>query len=500
MNRSSLRRLLSQLVPSALRTRLILLILGAVLFAQAATFLAISHYRRNFLENVTPDLMATTIRTLRASIAQIDEADRAAFVSSASQGEWRLELRPIPPHPRRKRPPLSAQGHEHPPPHFAQSTPGRLDPDSPLAAPERRPPPRESSRWADDDPRNAMRGLIRRLNMQLGDGTRVALSRGPEPALYISLSSSIPYDAESATRAWLVISLERISPPVRTPLLVIWLGGLGLILFLAAGFSWHISRPITSLAHAADRLAAGKPERVLPSGPRETRVLGERFNAMLDALDESDSVRRTLLAGLPHDLKGPLSRMRLRTEMVDDAALKEGLRKDAQDMLHIVDQFISFVRGSDPATYHFTPIDLSVWLHERIHAWQGTGSDINYAASSEQELLVDGDAVALARLVDNLIQNAMQHGAPPIDVTLEKHGAYAVIAVRDHGPGISSERHAEALQPFSRLDPARSRTGNVGLGLALVDTIARAHAGHIELQSPEGSGLRVALSLPLRSA
>jgi len=501
MNNPAPRGWASRLMPRSLRARLILLILGAVLVAQATTFLAIEHYRRNVLENVTPDLMATTIRTLRASIAQIDESERAAFVAAASQGEWRLVSRPIPPPPR--------PGEERPrregrPPHprFEPLPGGRMPPDYRSGefrfGPERR-GPREAPRWADDDPRHAMRGLIQRLNAQLADGSRVALSRGPEPALFISLTPGLGNDEEPLMRSWLVISLERISPPVKTPLIVMWLGGVGAILLLAAWFSWHITRPITSLAHAADRLAAGKPERVEPAGPHETQVLGERFNAMLDALNESDKVRRTLLAGLPHDLKGPLSRMRLRTEMVDDPALKDGLRKDAEDMQHIVDQFIGFVRGTDRATYHFTPIDLGDWLRERLHTWQGTGCQVELTSTAD-DVVVAGDAVALGRLVDNLINNALQHGAPPIYIALSAASGQALLTVADHGKGIPLERRAEALQPFSRLDAARSRTGNVGLGLALVDAIARAHGGGISLgQAPHG-GLQVDVRLPLAAA
>ena len=153
------------------------------------------------------------------------------------------------------------------------------------------------------------------------------------------------------------------------------------MLLLAVGFSWHITRPITRLADAADRLAAGQPQRVEPSGPHETRALGVRFNAMLDALAESDSVRRTLLSGLPHDLKGPLSRMWLRIELADDSKLKEGLRTDLQDMQHMVDQFIGFVRGTDPAAYRYAPIVLSDWLTERVGAWQGAGTDIHLPVS-----------------------------------------------------------------------------------------------------------------------
>ena len=498
-----------RLWPRSLRARLLLLILGAVLFAQAATFAAISHYQRNYLDNVAPDLMATTIRTLRAAIAQIPEEDRAAFVAEASHGEWRFESRALPARARRTE---AERRHEpgsrgRPPrdhgPNGVLPT-GRMPSDyRPFEyrfPADGKPPPREPPRWAEDDPRSGMRGLIRRLNVQLGDGTRVALSRGPEPALYISLSSKLAQEDGLTQRAWLVISLERISPAVTTPLLVIWLGGIGFILLLAAGFSWHITRPMTSLALAADRLAAGKPQRVEPSGPRETRILGERFNAMLDALDASDTVRRTLLAGLPHDLKGPLSRMRLRTEMADDPVLKEGLRKDAQDMQHIVDQFIGYVRGTDPAAYRFGEMDLIAWLQERINAWKGTGTQVELLPPAAEELIVNGDAMALARLVDNLIQNALQHGTPPIEITVIEQPGYAVVQVRDHGVGISPERRDEALQPFSRLDPARSRTGNVGLGLALVDAIARAHGGKVELQQPAGTGLQVDVWLPISEA
>lgn len=500
---------LRRILPRSLRARLLLLILGAVLFAQAATFAAISHYQRNYLDNVAPDLMATTIRTLRAAIAQIPEEDRASFVAEASHGEWRFESRALPARARRAEGErgIGPASRGRPPrdhgPNGVLPT-GRMPPDyQPFEyrfPAEGRPPPREPPRWAEDDPRSGMRGLIRRLNQQLGDGTRVALSRGPEPALYISLSSKLAQEDGITQRAWLVISLERINPAVTTPLLVIWLGGVGFILLIAAGFSWHITRPMTSLALAADQLAAGKPQRVEPSGPRETRVLGERFNAMLDALDASDAVRRTLLAGLPHDLKGPLSRMRLRTEMADDATLKEGLRKDAQDMQHIVDQFIGYVRGTDPAAYHFGTMDLVAWLQERIHAWKGTGTDVDLRPPEVEELIVNGDAMALARLVDNLVQNALQHGATPIEVAVVERPGHAVLQVRDHGEGISPERREEALQPFSRLDPARSRTGNVGLGLALVEAIARAHGGRIALQQPEGAGLQVEVWLPLYQA
>lgn len=344
-----------------------------------------------------------------------------------------------------------------------------------------------------------MHDLVMRLNQGLNDGTRVALSRGPRPEMFISLAPNPGAEDTPSLREWLVIPLDRLKPSVSAPIIAVWVAGLGLMLILAAGFSWHIARPLTRLAEAADRLAAGQPQRVSPAGPSETRALGERFNAMLDSLKEAESVRRTLLAGLPHDLKGPLSRMWLRIEMADDPALKDGLRGDLQDMQRMVDQFIGFVRGTDPGAYRFEPLPLQDWLPERVAAWTGAGSPVQLDVRTDAPLPVRGDPVALARLLDNLVGNALNHGAPPIEVTLDRIGDDACLRVTDHGGGIAQERREEALRPFARLDHARTRTGSVGLGLALCEAIARAHGGSLTLDNAAHGGLVVSVRMPLLS-
>jgi len=449
--------------PQSLRPRLILLVLGIALLAQTATITALSHYQRSQLGNAAIDLIATTIRTLRASLVSIAAEERAEFVHTASNGQWRLVV--LPPQTETRR--SAGQGR-------------RARSDEPWQAAV--------------NVRANLRPLIKQLNRHLGDGTRVGLSHGVEPEIFVSLSPRGPGSATVASE-WLVVPLARIDPPLSPLLILAWLGGLGAVLLVALGFAWHISRPITHLAQAADRLAAGTPERVTPAGPRETRVLGERFNAMLDALAASESVRRTLLAGLPHDLKGPLSRMWLRVEMADDPLLRDGLRKDLQDMQHMVDQFIGYVRGSDPGTYHFTPIDLTNWLNERVGSWRDAGSDVRLLSTTEATVLAD--PVALARLLDNLIGNALTHGAPPVDISLDLAPGQARITVADHGAGIAPERRQEALHPFVRLDDARTRSGNVGLGLALADTIVRAHDGRLVLDQAPGGGLAAVAILPL---
>jgi len=465
-----------RLLPRSLRAQILLCAVGLVLLVQAATVATLSAYRQEITQDVAASVTATTFITLRAALARVPADERAEFVRAASGGEWQLWSRRLPEDARIR------ERAEHP--WRAEHSAGAA------------PPP-----FASDVRRN-LRDFIEALNARLGDGTRVALSRRAAPRLFVALAPDAEEEPDTPgtarLREWLVIPLDRVSPPVATPMIVAWGGAMGLLLLLVAAFAWRVTRPLSNLAHAADQLAAGQPQRVEPSGPTETRRLGERFNAMLDALNEARSVHQTLLAGLPHDLKGPLSRMWLRCEMTDDAILRDGLRQDIQDMQRMIDQFIHFVRGSDLASYQFVHLDLHQWLEEQVAAWESTGCDVRLTHTARVTLAAD--RLALTRLLDNLISNAQQHAAPPVEVSLTVDGATAVLTVSDHGAGIEPERREEALQAFARLDGARTRTGSVGLGLALAGAIARAHGGSLVLGAAPSGGLAVALHLPLRAA
>ncbi len=457
------------ILPLSLRARMILLMLGTIFLAQAATVASINYYRRSLTERVAVKYTVTTIRTLRAALARIPAQDRPDFVRQASQNEWHLWSRSLPSEAR-------IQGRAFKP------------------HPQWRNQPK-----LEGNIRRELQFFVRTLNARLHDGTRVALSREQPPRLFISLASDPGEEDTRLNREWLVIPLGHIAPSISTPSIVIWLAGLGLLLLISAIFSWHITRPLTRLADAADQLAAGQPQRVTPSGPRETRILGERFNAMLDALSESGAVRRTLLAGLPHDLKGPLSRMWLRIELAGESSFTEGMRRDIQDMQRMINQFIGFVRGTDPGTYHFAPLALNVWLEEQASAWESAGSAVHLTRLWPEPLTINADRVALGRLLDNLVTNALNHGKPPVEIALTAKDGQAIISVSDHGAGISPERRSEALRPFSRLDEARTLTGSVGLGLALCDAIVRAHGGTLVLGQAQGGGLEVMARLPVAS-
>lgn len=529
--------------PRSLRTRLILLVLLTLAAAQTATLYSISVYQRNHAEAVSINLIATTIRTLHQSIDNIPPEDRAEFVRQASGGQWRLWSRALPDDARVQRRPAWRDGSNARTPQGGRpgAGPPGARPDAAIGNSASRPdgtlPPAGAPRGpyggpaggpagdpqagtpggqparpsttagrglssaddaAPDEVRRSLGTVVDQLNAQLGRDARVALSRGAKPEIFISFAPSM-YQGKQGPREWLVIPIERIDPPVSGVLVAWWLAGLLLVIAVAIWFSWHITRPITRLVQATDQLAAGNPERVTPAGPTETRMLGERFNAMIEALAEAESTRRTLLAGLPHDLKGPLSRMWLRIEMTDDKTLQDGMRSDLHDMQRMVDQFIGYLRGTDIATYRFEPIALDEWVRERIASWTGAKSDIRLLGKPVPAQ-VNGDTVALARLLDNLVSNALHHGAPPVHVSLNVQDHWAVLRVSDHGDGIPVDQRADAVRPFVRLDAARTRSGNVGLGLAVADVIARAHGGSLSLGQGSEGGLQVEVRLPIHSA
>jgi len=188
--------------------------------------------------------------------------------------------------------------------------------------------------------------------------------------------------------------------------------------------------------------------------------------------------------------------MWLRIEMTEDTELKEGMRRDLQDMQRMTEQFISFLRGTDASTYQLEPIPLDQWVIERVNTWRSAGSDV-ILIGQPCSARVLGDSLALSRLLDNLIDNSLHHGSPPVHVSLSLHDKYAVLRVSDHGSGIPVEKRQEAIEPFVRLDDARTRTGNVGLGLALALMIAKAHSGSLKLGQSREGGLEVEIQLPV---
>lgn len=507
----------------SIRAQIIFMTFATIILVQTAIFYAVSYLKGGFIEQIVTTQVSNSINVIRTSVLLLPPSRRAEFVRHASNGKWSLWTRELPqetqilcnsklecriiPNPtdqfgtnRSPRPNMLEQvfpnlgdfnfffddSHQTRDHYFSHS---RDSSDSNTLTP------------LDKIPLNFRQDLvklIKAINASLDDGTRVGLSQsGNIPILYISLQPQInPYN-NTLIKEWLVIPIEDIEPPNISLVYMLWIGLTSILLLGSGWYAWRITAPLTKLTHAADRLGKGESTKVVPTGPLEIKLLGLHFNKMVQALDQAKTVQHTMLAGLPHDLKGPLARMRLRIEMLENEPLRKGMLNDVQEMQSIIEQFITYVRGADPSRYSFIDLNLNQWIDERVNAWHETSHDIVLGEMPKEPLMVKGDTLALARLIDNLISNSLKHGAPPVEISLKREGKKAVIHVLDHGQGIPEDRREEAVQAFSRLDSARTKTGSVGLGLALVNAIVNAHKGELELAEAPQGGLLVKIYLPL---
>ena len=317
----------------------------------------------------------------------------------------------------------------------------------------------------------------------------------PESAVWVRMSTD---------GWWLVLPFSRYSaPPIPWPIVLATLAAVAVMGGLVALYSFHLSKPLRALADAAANYKIGQHPALPLTGPDEIRAVTGQFNAMAERLERDDAERRVMLASLPHDLRAPLSRAKLRLELMNDSpdSPKQGLARDLTEVARIADQFVAYLRGLDRDTRNFKDTALNEIVRNRGLVWRESGHDIAIERADVFHRAADGDA--LMRAIDNLISNAFAHGAAPVTIAGEASGtgpqARYRIVVRDHGPGIAPERRVEALKPFTRLDAARGASGHCGLGLAVAQSVARLHDGRIELDEAAGGGLDAAIVLPAAS-
>ena len=256
----------------------------------------------------------------------------------------------------------------------------------------------------------------------------------------------------------------------------------------------QLNRPLRRLQNAANSYSkTGKaPYLETNHGPQEIREVNQAFNHMIYTLEQTERDRRIMLAGISHDLRTPLTRIRLSAEMMpDDDFLKEGLIYDVEDMDAILNQFISYMRdGSDE---ELQETDLNVLLQELIIQFKPL--DIRFNA---QELpLIQARSLSLKRLIGNLINNSKRYGAEPIELSAAVLEDQIRICVADNGTGIPEDQIADLMQPFVRGNEARTVQGS-GLGLAIVKRIVDIHQGELTIQNREHGGLEAIITLPLQ--
>jgi two-component system osmolarity sensor histidine kinase EnvZ len=338
-----------------------------------------------------------------------------------------------------------------------------------------------------DDPLLDM--VARKVKETTGADTRFAYARDGEEGFLVSFF--IDED-----EFWVMLPRERFELELGLE----WLGWGAALLALALAGAWliasSIARPLAALTRAAARIGRGEAHQPLAEeGPRELRSLGAAFNRMARDLESMERERAMVLAGISHDLRTPLSRMRLALEM--SGAGNEELRGDAAAMVAdieeidaIIGQFLDFARGVNEQK---TAQDLGGLLEELAEHYSRLGKEVSFR--KETDAVLSFARMAVRRAVSNLIDNALRYGKEPIEIRLASNAAATLVEVSDRGPGIPPGEVERLKRPFTRLESARSGPAGSGLGLAIVERVARAHGGTLELGPREGGGLVARLSL-----
>lgn len=255
-----------------------------------------------------------------------------------------------------------------------------------------------------------------------------------------------------------------------------------------------VTRPLKILAEAAERLGADIERPPLPEkGPLEVRSAARAFNTMQQRLVAFIRDRTRILAAMSHDLKTPITRLRLRAELLDNAKLREKFEKDLAEMESMVGATLDFMRGVENREPR-QPLDVMALLE----SLQADAAELKGRVEIEGAALKPyrGLAQALKRCLRNLIDNAVQYGKSA-RVRVDDSASALRISVRDEGPGIPERDLEHVFEPFYRLEGSRSRdTGGTGLGLGIARNIARAHGGDIVLRNVPGGGLEAVLTLP----
>jgi len=213
---------------------------------------------------------------------------------------------------------------------------------------------------------------------------------------------------------------------------------------------------------------------------------------MVHDLQQVESDRAVILAGISHDLRTPIARMLLEVEMAhlpDDA--RHGMQSDLAQMEAIISQFLDYARPVEPGQY--ANVDLSALL-ARVVRDAGRSTELWVQGEIAPGLQVRGHATELSRVVENLIENAKRYGKTAgkniseLSVSAHADGGEVLIEIADRGPGLPEDQIANLLRPFTRLDTARSQANGAGLGLAIVDRIVQRHEGRLEIKNREGGG------------
>ncbi|MFX4223816.1 MAG: ATP-binding protein [Thalassobaculum sp.] len=282
-----------------------------------------------------------------------------------------------------------------------------------------------------------------------------------------------------------------------TYVFLLWMVGSSLVLFaIAIVFMRNQIRPIRRLAIAARAFGLGRDVTGFkPEGATEVRQASAAFLQMRDRINRQLTQRTEMLAGVSHDLRTPLTRMKLELAMLGDNEDTAELKADVTEMERMVEGYLAFARGEGAEAP--VEIDVGTLVNDLIANERRSGSRIVYEQPDDGVAVLPARPDALRRAVANLIQNAARYGSR-VNVAVMRVGDTVEILVDDNGTGIPEDKREAAFQPFKRLEPSRNpETGGTGLGLTISRDIVRSHGGELTLEDSPLGGLRASIRLPI---
>ncbi|WP_367068120.1 ATP-binding protein [Oryzisolibacter sp. LB2S] len=330
--------------------------------------------------------------------------------------------------------------------------------------------------------------LTEELTRRLGPDTIVASSVNGENGLWVGFTIN-------GDPNWLLMDRSRlVAPSVKTWL--IWLITVGaLSLAGAAIIARLINHPLKQLSHAANRVRDGDfavsqlDEEAVTSEIREVNI---GFNRMAQKLAKLEQDRAVMLAGISHDLRTPLARLRLETEMsVADEVAREHMVADIVQLDATIDKFLDYAR---PDNVTLNPVNLHGVVSSCVYAVQDH-RELQVSVNVPEDLMVLADEVELARVISNLLENARRYGKnsdtgiTTVDIAAKAREKWVLIKLRDHGPGAPPEQLANLTKPFFRSDSARTAAAGAGLGLSIVDKTVQRMGGIFALANSASGGL-----------
>jgi len=315
-----------------------------------------------------------------------------------------------------------------------------------------------------------------RADASLSGGFWIELDNVPQGRRWLFFPAQRPHRRQAYAEPW--------RWGVLASFLVVLIGGMALL--------WGVNKPLRQLEGAIDQVGRSDSPVVEISGPREIRNLAAQFNQMVKRLQQYDQDRAEMLVGVAHDLRAPITRLRLQLEL-ENSSRRDAMIGNLDGIDAIVNQFLSFAQDVAPETPE--RCCLLGLIDETVATYLSQGITM----SSEKHSVIELELMPtlLRRAISNLLENALEYGAAPITIDCSLRGEDAVIQVIDHGPGIPPDKVDMAVQAFTRVDAARAGKGHCGLGLAITARVAKMHAGRLVLSQGIPNGLVAELHLPL---